>query len=405
MVLVTGDFNGDGKIDVAVTGNTGVTISPGNGDGTLGTPVTYPSTNAPYLMAVSDLNRDGKQDLVIAGACGNTCGFVSVLLGKGDGSFQAATDYSAGGVPSAFTMADLNGDGIPDVALANMASNSPAGGTGGLISVLLSNGNGTFQAPVNYASGPNIAGIAAGDVTGDKVPDLVVTHVAGAIVTMLKGDGDGTFQAEQTLSSDSNLGATNFQLLDVNKDGKLDLVMASVFNGGATVLIGNGDGTFQPAAVFSTGNQTYFFAAADVSGDGNLDLAMVDTIGNYVTVLLGNGDGTFSPRKDLLSDSLSGVSSSVVRDFNGDGIPDIAISALSGVAMLLGKGNGTFQAPIAAGFTQPQNFGQLSAGDFNRDGHLDLIAGGATFLPGKGDGTFGAAVAINTDSDIRSSVV
>jgi hypothetical protein len=405
MVLVTGDFNGDGKIDVAVTGNTGVTISPGNGDGTLGTPVTYPSTNAPYLMAVSDLNRDGKQDLVIAGACGNTCGFVSVLLGKGDGSFQAATDYSAGGVPSAFTMADLNGDGIPDVALANMASNSPAGGTGGLISVLLSNGNGTFQAPVNYASGPNIAGIAAGDVTGDKVPDLVVTHVAGAIVTMLKGDGDGTFQAEQTLSSDSNLGATNFQLLDVNKDGKLDLVMASVFNGGATVLIGNGDGTFQPAAVFSTGNQTYFFAAADVSGDGNLDLAMVDTIGNYVTVLLGNGDGTFSPRKDLLGDPLSGVSSGVVRDFNGDGIPDIAISALSGVAMLLGKGNGTFQAPIAAGFTQPQNFGQLSAGDFNRDGHLDLIAGGATFLPGKGDGTFGAAVAINTDSDIRSSVV
>ena len=403
-VLVTGDFNGDGKIDVAVSVTSGVTISLGNGDGTLRAPVSYASTNVPYLLAISDFNQDGIQDLAIAGACGDTCGFVSVLLGKGDGSFHAATDFSAGGVPSAFTSADLNGDGIPDVALANMASNSAAGGTGGLVSVLLGRGDGTFQPPVNYASGTNIVGIAAGDVTGDKVPDLIVTHAAEDIVTMLKGNGDGTFQAQQTSSTDTTLVAAGVQLIDVNKDGKLDLVMASVDNGGATVLIGNGDGTFRPAAVFSTGIQTYFFAAADVSGDGNLDLAMVDSVGNYVTVLLGNGDGTFSPRKDLLADSQSGVSSGVVGDFNGDGIPDIAVSALSGVAVLLGKGNGTFQAPIPAGFTQPGNFGQLSAGDFNRDGHLDLIAGGATFLPGNGDGTFGPAVAVNSDLNIRSSV-
>jgi hypothetical protein len=409
VVLAASDFNGDGKIDVAVTGRSGVTVLAGNGDGTLGTPVTYPSANSPSLLAVSDFNHDGKQDLAIAGACGNTCGFVSVLLGKGDGTFQAGTDFSAGGVPSEWAVADLNGDGIPDLAFANMAVNSYNGGTGGLVSVLLGKGDGTFQTPVNYASGTNIAGIAAGDVTGDKVPDLIVTHYAADIVTMLKGNGDGTFQAEQALSTDPSfdpsLGSAYLQLLDVNKDGKLDLVMTSVFNSGATVLIGNGDGTFQPTQVFETGGQPYFFAAADVSGDGNLDLAVVDSSGDYVTILLGNGDGTFSPRKDLLSDWLSGVGSGVVGDFNGDGMPDIAVTTSSGLDVMLGKGNGTFQPPIVVSLKQFGYFNQLSAGDFNRDGHLDLIVNGTTFLPGNGDGTFGAPVAVNSDLNIRSFVV
>jgi FG-GAP-like repeat/Abnormal spindle-like microcephaly-assoc'd, ASPM-SPD-2-Hydin len=409
VVLVASDFNGDGKIDVAVTGSSGVTVLPGNGDGTLGTPVTYPSANSPSLLAVSDFNHDGKQDLAIAGACGNTCGFVSVLLGKGDGTFQAGTDFSAGGVPSEWAVADLNGDGIPDLAFANMAANSYNGGTAGLVSVLLGKGDGTFQTPVNYASGTNIAGIAAGDVTGDKIPDLIVTHFTGDIVTMLKGNGDGTFQAQQPLSSDTSqdtsLSSDNLQLLDVNKDGKLDLVLSSALNGGVTVLIGNGDGTFQRAQSFTTGTSAFFFAAADVSGDGNLDLAVVDSYDPYVTILLGNGDGTFSPRKDLLSDWLSGVGSGVVGDFNGDGMPDIAVSTSSGFAVVLGKEKGTFQPPIAVSLPPLASSGRLAEGDFNRDGHLDLIANGTTFLPGNGDGTFGTPVAVNSDLDIRSFVV
>jgi hypothetical protein len=408
VALVATDFNGDGIIDVAVTGRSGVTVLPGNRDGTLGTPVTYPSANTPFLLAVSDFNHDGKQDLAIAGPCGNTCGFISVLLGKGDGTFQTGTDFSAGGVPNALAVADLNGDGIPDLAFANMAANSYNSGTGGLVSVLLGKGDGTFQTPVNYASGTNIAGIAAGDLTGDKVPDLIVTHYAADIVTMLKGNGDGTFQAEQALSSDPSfdpsLGSAYLQLLDVNKDGKLDLVMTSVFNSGATVLIGKGDGTFQPTQVFETGGQPYFFAAADVSGDGNLDLAVVDSAGGYATILLGNGDGTFSPRRDLLGSSPSGVASGVIGDFNGDGVPDIAVSTSSGFSVLLGKGKGTFQPPIAVSLPPLASSSRLAAGDFNRDGHLDLITNGTTFLPGNGDGTFGTPVAVNSDLDIRSFV-
>ena len=405
LVLVAGDFNGDAKIDVAVTAGNGVEVLLGNGDGTLGAPVTYPSTNAPVLLAVADFNHDGKLDLVTGGSCGNTCGFVSVLLGDGDGTFQAGTSISAGGVPSAFTVSDLNGDGIPDLALANMVTDSVVGGTPGVVSILLGNGDGSFKTPVNYDSGTNIAGIAAGDVTGDKVPDLIVTHFSNDDMTMMKGNGDGTFQPEQQSSTDTSLASAEVQLLDLNRDGKLDLVMSSVDNSGAVVLIGNGDGTFQSTESYETGPQPYFFATADVNGDGNTDLAVVDSQENYVTVLLGNGDGTFSPRKNLLSNAQSEVTSAVVGDFNGDGTPDVVLLAPSGLAVLLGKGNGAFQPPISISLAQSGTLGQLAAGDFNRDGHLDLLVDGTTFLAGEGDGTFAGPVQVNSDSNIRSFVV
>jgi hypothetical protein len=404
-VLVAGDFNGDGKMDVAVTVETGMAILLGNGDGTLNAPVTYTLTNRPYFLAVSDFNHDGKLDLSLAGDCGDTCGFVSVLLGKGDGTFQAQPDSIVVGVPSAFTVSDLNGDNIPDIALANMASDSVNGGTPGLVVVLLGNGDGTFKAPVNYASGDNIAGIAAGDMNGDKAPDLVVSHYFGATLAVLKGNGDGTFQAEEQVSTDINLGSAFLQLLDLNNDGKLDLVMSSVFNGGAAVLLGNGDGTFQPVEAYSTGGQPYYFAVADVNGDGNTDLAVVDSSG-YVTILLGNGNGTFSPRKNLLPGNTQyNMNSVVIADFNSDGKPDAVDSTQLGLAVLLGKGNGSFGQPQVISPTHGTAFSYVAAGDFNGDGHLDLIGDGTTFLPGKGDGTFGTQVQVNSDFNIRSFAV
>jgi hypothetical protein len=406
--LVTGDFNGDGKTDVAVGGYSSVIVLPGQGDGTLGTATSYPSSNQPFLLAAADFNQDGKLDLAFAGICGDTCGQVSVLLGKGDGTFTAGSPFSAGGVPSEWTVADLNGDGVADLAFANMASNSYNGGTGGLVSILLGKGDGTFQAPVNYPSSANIAGIAAGDVTGDKIPDLIVTSYAALQPTMLKGNGDGTFQAQVSISDanqvDIDLSYEHVQLLDVNKDGKLDLVVASGLDQGLTVRLGNGDGTFGLSQTYTAGSSPTFFTAADVSGDGNLDFAVTDNYGNAVGILLGNGDGTFSPRKNLLPDWRSAVTSAVIGDYNQDGAPDVAVTAGSGVITLLGKGDGTFPTSTVIAPGSSSYFGQLVQGDFNGDGHLDLIAYGTTFLAGKGDGSFGAPVTINTDFNIRSSV-
>jgi hypothetical protein len=164
IALVTGDFNADGKLDVAVTQNSGVAVLLGKGDGTFNSPVTLVLTSSPFLLAISDLTEDRKLDLVAAGVCGNTCGFISVLLGKGDGTFQVQTDISPGGVPWGFTVFDLNKDGIPDLAFANSPTNSVNGGTEGFVSVLIGNDDGTFKTPVSYTSGANIAGIAAGDL-------------------------------------------------------------------------------------------------------------------------------------------------------------------------------------------------------------------------------------------------
>jgi len=414
--LVIGDFNNDGKMDVAVTATTGVVVLLGKGDGTLGSPTNYTLEAPPFLLAVADFNHDGKLDLAAAGSCGGTtCGFAGIMLGNGDGTFQAEKDYPAGGVPSAFTAFDLNGDGIPDLTFANMATNSVSGGTPGLTSVLLGNGDGTFQAAVNYPSGANIAGIAAGDVTGDKIPDLVVSHWFDATIALQKGNGDGTFQPEQQISTDISLGSQFLQLIDLNGDGKLDLLMSSVDNGGAAVLMGNGDGTFQPFEAYATGGQPYFFAVADVNGDRNNDLAVSDSYGNYATILLGNGDGTFSPRKNLPVDSLLAsintlnayVNSATLGDFDGDGKLDVAVSLSTqpGIAVLPGNGDGTFREPLTSVSILSGTVIPSSAADFNRDGHLDLLVSGTTLLPGKGDGTFGTPISVNSDSDICSFVV
>ena len=401
--LVVADFNNDGKLDIAVTGtcslNCGVvSILLGNGNGTFASHADNTTGVAPMTSVAADFNGDGFFDLAVVDNCGTTCGFVSILLGKGDGTFQAKTDYPVGQSPFGIVVQDFNGDGKLDLAVAN---------TSNTISILLGNGDGTFQPHKDTTSDNAPAALATGDFDGDKIPDLVISHTGAPwALTFMKGNGDGTFQPEQQIGYFYHTYDTyNLTAVDLNRDGKLDLTLTDISDGGVLVFLGNGDGTFQPQVSYATGVYPFAFAVQDLNGDGNLDLVVADQEQNNLTILLGNGDGTFSPKKNLprvpvLIEQTSAIAA-VIGDFNGDGIPDLAIAEGDvdyldgGISVLLGKGKGLFQPPV---YTDSNGaWGGVVAADFNKDGHLDVAVpnrNGAAVLLGNGDGTFDAPLQV-----------
>src|SRR5437867_2555895 len=262
-------------------------------------------------MAVGDVNGDGRPDLAVANV---NSGDVSVLLGNGDGTFQPALTFAAGYAPYSVAVGDFNGDGRPD--LATIA------GTG--VSVLLGNGDGTFQPALTFAAGNSPFSLAVGDFNGDGRPDLAAANSGGNFLSVLLGDGEGTVQGAPTFGA--GLGPDSVAVGDVNGDGRPDLVVADLgLNTGYStvlVLMGNGDGTFQPARDFDVGTYPISVAVGDVNGDGRPDLAVANSGGNTVSVLLGNGDGTFQSALTFTAGSYP--DSVAVGDVNGDGRPDLA---------------------------------------------------------------------------------
>jgi hypothetical protein len=401
--LATADFNHDGRLDIAVTGSCGpncgvVSILLGNGDGTFAAHVEYTTGIDPITLAAADLNGDGFPDLAVVDNCGTACGFISILLGKGDGTFRAKTDYPVGDSPYGVVLEDFNLDGKLDLAVANMSNT---------ISILLGGGDGTFQASQNTTSNNAPAAVAAGDFDGDTIPDLVVSHTGPPwALTFMKGNGNGTFQPEQPFgTSFETYDTSNLAAIDLNRDGKLDIVLTAVTKGGVIVFLGNGDGTFQPQDIYATKTYPFAFAVQDMNGDGHLDCIIADQENNDLTILLGNGDGTFSPKKSLpagpvLIQQTSAIAAAVA-DFNGDSIPDLAVAEgdfsymNGGISVLLGKGNGLFQPPV---YTNSNGaLGAIATADFNKDGHLDVAVpnrNGAALLLGNGNGSFGAPLQV-----------
>jgi hypothetical protein len=389
------DLNRDGKPDLIVAnseGNSGVLL--GSGNGTFQAAVSYDSSGyEPESVVMADVNGDGKLDLLVENNCAvlnctSGTGSVSVLLGNGDGTFLAAVSYGCGycGDYSAnsLTVADVNRDGKPDLVVASNCFDSNCQGGG--VAVLLGNGDGTFQAAVSYPSGGSSPrSLAIADVNHDGKPDVVVADSSGTVGVLL-GNGDGTFQNAATYNS-GGYDTVSVAVADVNGDGKLDLVAANgcadlfctTGTGILGVLLGNGDGTFQPAVSYGSGGyHTGAVVVADVNGDGKPDLlssnyciASSCTTGGSIGVLLGSGNGTFQTVRVIATPGVDGPI--VVADFNGDRKLDIVSESAD--ALLLGNGDGTFQAPLTLGALGSSG---IVAGDFNGDGRPDLAVGGVT---------------------------
>ncbi len=255
--LATGDFNGDGKPDLAVINQNSKTVSvlQNLGNGTFAPAVDYPTHPAPSSIAVADFNGDGKPDLTIVDQSSNAG--VSVLLNLGDGTFGPEVTYpvTVNDFPASVAAADFNGDGRPDLAVMVYAPIN-----GGHVNVLLNQGNGAFAAPASYnVTNMHSGTITAADLDGDGKPDLAVTSYelfAKGTLSVLLNQGNGTFGAPVAYKAGD--APYSIAAADLDGDGKLDLAVvsrgsASIINANVSVLRNQGNGTFAPPANYVAG--------------------------------------------------------------------------------------------------------------------------------------------------------
>jgi len=327
--VVVGNFNGDSIPDLAVAnlndGTVTVILSDGKGGFTAGSAI--PVGQNPISIATADLNKDGNPDLVVANESDGT---VTVLLGDGTGGFKraAGSPFQVGTHPSSVAVGDFNGDGYPDLAIANRDSNN--------VTVLLSDGRGGFNpAPHSpFAVGTRPSSLAVGDFNGDGHPDLAIANELDNTVTVLLGDGTGNFNRATASPFAVGLNPTFVAVGDFNTDGNLDLAVTNLSGNNVTVLLGNGTGWFKadPAGPFAAGSAPVSIAVSDFNGDSIPDLAISNSGSNNVTVLLGDGAGGFkaAPGSPYATGSTGNEPYSIaVGDFNGDGKLDLAIANLA----------------------------------------------------------------------------
>jgi FG-GAP-like repeat len=319
---------------------------------------SYPVGEGPNSVAVADLNGDSKLDLAVS----NLSGTISIVLGNGDSSFQPANTFTAGTDISTVGTADLNADIKPDLVFLDVTS------SGGRVGVLINNGDGSFGTVQLLPSISAASSFALGDLNGDQKSDIVVGDKGTTpAVHVFLGNGDGTFQTPLDITVSSTPGS--IYLADFNLDDRPDLVVTTGI--GFSLWLGNGDGTFQSPSFVATGFSATILLG-DFNQDGKTDVAEFtrNIFTNETSFLtkLGNGDGTF---QSPVSNGSSSGTLSLQNDFDGDGFPDVVAQGGGSVFVWLNHGEATFQPlfSVLAGTTSAG----IAAADLNGDGANDLI--------------------------------
>lgn len=399
------DLDGDGDNDLALAHQTGTaSVMFNQGDGTFGPPITY-AVGLTGGLSVADLDGDGDTDLVLGQDVPpvnpmDLKAQVMVLFNQGDGTFELPVLHPVDGGIRTIVVADLDGDGAPDIAAGN--SEEPGG-----IRLLLNQGNGTFAAPALLAAGTSAESLRVADMNGDGAPDLVAR--GWDTLTVLVQQGGGAFSEPKSLWQDASSVPA---LADFDGDGKTDVAQPNGHDGNVTLLFGLGDGTFPGARAYAAPGFQEGLVMGDLDGDGRLDLAALASAPDiasgqegFVHVLLGNQDGTFTIGPDYPAGADPRIP--VASDIDGDADLDLMITSHWGVSALENLGGGVFSAPVQVSASASS---RIVMSDLDGDGAQDLVVGAEAMpsvdvLVNAGDGTFLAPVTYVTATPPTALVV